>query len=52
MIVALEGIDNAGKTYYAEAISQYFKHKGREVFVSKELTTEIGQQIEKKDYTV
>lgn len=43
MIIALEGIDNAGKTTIASRLEKYYKAKGIEVVISKELTTDVGQ---------
>lgn len=45
MIVVLEGIDNCGKTTISELLAQYFREKGRAVFISKELTTSVGSIV-------
>lgn len=45
MIIALEGIDNAGKTSIAEKLMSYFQGLGRQVIISKELTTRVGDTI-------
>ncbi|MBC1727345.1 dTMP kinase [Listeria seeligeri] len=42
MFIILEGLDNAGKTTAAEIISEHFRNKGMSVYVSKELTTNVG----------
>lgn len=48
MIIALEGIDNCGKTTVSSRLEQYFKDRGYSVFVSKELTTDVGDLIKNK----
>lgn len=45
MIIALEGIDNAGKTSIAEKLMSYFQGMGKQVIISKELTTRVGSTI-------
>lgn len=45
MIIALEGIDNAGKTSIAEKLMSYFLGKGKQAIISKELTTRVGSTI-------
>lgn len=45
MIIALEGIDNAGKTSIAEKLVSYFQGKGTQAIISKELTTRVGSTI-------
>ena len=42
MIIALEGIDNAGKTSVAQILEKKFIEKGKVTVVSKELTTSVG----------
>ena len=48
MIIALEGIDNAGKTTLAQRLMNEFINLGKKTTVSKELTTEVGEIIKKK----
>ena len=45
MIIVLEGLDNCGKTTISDMLASYYKGKGLRVYVSKELTTEVGQLI-------
>lgn len=45
MIIALEGIDNAGKTTLAGSLTDEFVKIGKNAIVSKELTTEVGKLI-------
>lgn len=45
MILVLEGIDNCGKTTISELLAQYFRGKGQSVYISKELTTNVGSLI-------
>ena len=45
MIISFEGIDNAGKTTLAIQVVDHLKDLGYNVFLSKELTTDIGQLI-------
>lgn len=45
MIIVLEGIDNCGKTTTSELLSQYFKENGCSVYISRELTTNVGSLI-------
>lgn len=45
MIIALEGIDNAGKTTLAGMLTDEFVKSGKNAIVSKELTTEVGKLI-------
>ena len=45
MIIALEGIDNAGKTTLADRLTLEFARLGKRASVSKELTTEAGRII-------
>ena len=45
LLVALEGIDNAGKTSHITRLAEYFQRKGREVLATKELTSPIGPFI-------
>lgn len=45
MIIALEGIDNAGKTSVAQILEKKFIEKGKVTVVSKELTTSVGGLI-------
>jgi len=45
MIIALEGIDNAGKTTLAQMLTDEFVKVGKNAIVSKELTTEVGKLI-------
>jgi len=52
MLIVLEGIDNCGKTTLSDVISEYYFKKNKTVFISKELTTDIGELIKhyvKKD---
>lgn len=44
-IIALEGIDNAGKTTVADILQSRFAQKGFVVEISRELTTSIGSLI-------
>jgi len=41
--IALEGIDNSGKTTLAESLSEYLLQKGIRAKLTKELTSPIGQ---------
>lgn len=45
MIIALEGIDNAGKTSVAQILEKEFIEEGKVTVVSKELTTSVGGLI-------
>ncbi len=45
MIIALEGVDNAGKTTLAGMLTDEFVKVGKKAIVSKELTTEVGELI-------
>lgn len=45
MIIALEGIDNAGKTTLAEILTGEILKLGKKAIISKELTTEVGKLI-------
>lgn len=45
MIIALEGIDNAGKTTLTELLTKEFSKSGKQVTISKELTTDVGKLI-------
>lgn len=45
MIIALEGIDNAGKTTLTELLMKEFLKLGKQVTISKELTTDVGKLI-------
>lgn len=51
MIIVLEGIDNCGKTTISERLAQYFRKKGRSVYISKELTTNVGYLIKNTSIT-
>ncbi len=45
MIIALEGIDNAGKTTIAQILINKLEAEGKKVAISKELTTSVGTLI-------
>ena len=45
MIIALEGIDNAGKTTIAQILVNQMLRQGKISTVSKELTTNVGAVI-------
>lgn len=55
LLVALEGIDNCGKTTQAGLVSTYFESLGIGCVVARELTTPIGELIRsyfgRKDFT-
>ena len=44
-LIVLEGIDNSGKTTQVSRISDWFKTRGAATFITKELTTPIGDLI-------
>ena len=43
MLIVFEGLDNCGKTTQAQIIYKILKKKRYNVYLSKELTTEIGK---------
>ena len=45
LLVALEGIDNAGKTSHITRLAEYYQRQGKEVLTTKELTSPIGPFI-------
>jgi len=45
LLVALEGIDNAGKTSHITRLAEYYQRQGSEVLTTKELTSPIGPFI-------
>ena len=45
LLVALEGIDNAGKTSLIARLAEYFQRSGIPVTTTKELTSPIGAFI-------
>lgn len=47
MLIVFEGLDNCGKTTQAQIIYKILKKKRYNVYLSKELTTEIGKVIKK-----
>ena len=51
ILVALEGIDNVGKTYQVTRLAEYFRNLGQAVFPTKELTSPIGQYIKNSLYS-
>lgn len=48
MIIALEGIDNAGKTTIGHYLQDYFSKENIKVVLSKELTTDVGEVIKNR----
>ena len=43
LLVAFEGIDNAGKTTQVQHVADWVKSQGRNTLISREMRTGIGQ---------